>query len=635
MNIPHDLVKSAKESLGIRAAEIIAKGLNIEKWDSRNLKGCCPYHKEKTPSFIWNKKANSFKCFGCGITVDIIDYYQQSGMNFIEAVKELFRETGTRYKFEEDNTPRVNKENKPYNYPEPEMNTDMTQAEKYLALRKISRKTIDYAGVKQDKKGNIVFEYRDQDGILMLVKYRPSRKLKKGEDKTWCQKGKDTAPILYGMDKIDTTKPLMICEGEIDRLAAIESGFYNVISVPFGANNYHWIEYNWDWLEQFEKIIIWSDNDEAGELMRKEVVPRLGEYRCYVVESQYKDINECLYKAGKQAVFEAIEKAKDVPIKDVVDMADVQEFDANKVKKIKSGINGLDRWIDGFFLGTVDIITGINGSGKSTFVNQVCVCEPLQQGYSSFVFSGEIPKPQLRSWIEFPMAGPDAVKEYDNGPNAPKGYYVPKEIKQKMREWYRGRIFFYDNDFDTTATALLKKMEEMTRKYGVKNFVIDNLMMIDLECGEHEKYTKQKDFVLSLKKFAVRYNAVVHLVAHPRKVEAIRRLTKLDVCGSGDITNLADYVISIHRVTPEEKEDKYKKSGELLEEGCKYDCIIDLFKNRPLGHQDKSIGVYYDIPSKRFYGDSDEMGARKVYGWQNVIYGEFYDVGGEEECPPF
>jgi DNA primase len=61
MNIPTDLIKQAKESLGDRAAEIISSGLSINKWDTRNLKGCCPLHLERTPSFTWHKKGNYFK----------------------------------------------------------------------------------------------------------------------------------------------------------------------------------------------------------------------------------------------------------------------------------------------------------------------------------------------------------------------------------------------------------------------------------------------------------------------------------------------------------------------------------------------------------------------------------------------
>jgi hypothetical protein len=37
MNVPVDLIKQAKSSLGIRAAEIIASGMNVDKWNNKNL----------------------------------------------------------------------------------------------------------------------------------------------------------------------------------------------------------------------------------------------------------------------------------------------------------------------------------------------------------------------------------------------------------------------------------------------------------------------------------------------------------------------------------------------------------------------------------------------------------------------
>lgn len=620
--IDKDLIEEAKRTLGTKAAEVIASGLNIGKWNNSKLKGLCPFHSEKTPSFVWDKKHYRFKCFGCGQTYDIVDYYTENeGLDFIGAIESLFNEAGISYDFEGEKRKYSKRE---YKYPKEEKNKDLSQVQKYLKLRGISSQTIDYAGVKQDDNGNIVFEYKDQCGQLLLVKYRPSRKLKDSDNKTWCQKDASTSPMLYGMDKINPSKPLLICEGEIDRLACIEAGFKNAVSVPFGANNYHWIEYNWDWLEQFEKIIIWADNDEAGEKMRKEAIPRLGEYRCYNVKSPYKDINLHLYKEGAKSVYKAIENAKEVPIANIIGMADVEDYDISKAEIIKSGINGLDKWIKGFVLGTVNVITGINGSGKSTFIDQVGVCEPLEQGYKTFIFSGELTNPQLRNWIEYPMAGPNVIQVIDNGENAPKTHRVPKEVRNVMRRWYKGKVFMYDNDLDYRATSILKKMEELARKYGVKNFIIDNLMIIDLECNEYEKYSKQKDFMIELIRFARKFNSVVHLVAHPRKTEKIQRLSKLDVAGSGDITNLAHYVVAIHRVTSKEKEDVYKK-GELVQAGCKYDCIIDLFKNRPLGHQDKSVGVYFENKSKRFYGDSDEP--CKEYSWTKLeAMPDFFEV---------
>lgn len=628
-SIDTSLVKQAKKDLGVRAAEIISAGLGVTNWDHRKLKGCCPFHNEKTPSFTWNKKENNFKCFGCGESIDIIDFYIRQGMSFREAAKELFRETGTI--FDDVIEKPKTKDQKPYIQPKLEERLATGQAQSYLELRKISKETIEYAGVKEDSKGNIVFEYYDDKDRLMLTKYRPSRKLKKGDNKNWCQKDADTTPILYGMHQADPSKPLLITEGEIDRLAAIESGFKNAVSVPFGAENYHWIEENWGWLEQFDEIIVWSDNDDAGERMRKEVVPRLGSYKTKYVKSDYEDINLQLFKAGKESVMQSIANAKYIPIVDIVDMSEVEDYNPDDMEKIKSGLNGLDKFIGGWFLGTLNVITGINGSGKSTFINQSCVCEPINQGYKTFIMSGELTKQQLRNWIEYPMAGKQNITTKDNGPNAPKTYYVDKKVKEQMREWYKGQVFIYDNDLDYTATSILKKMEELARRYGVKVFLLDNLMTIDLECSNFDQNIKQKDFVKSLVIFARRFNAVVHLVAHPRKTETIQRLTKMDVAGSGDITNLAHYVTAIHRVSDKEKEDKLDKRGEPVEEGCPFDCIIDLFKNRPMGHQDKSIGVNFDMASKRFYGESDDL--HKIYKWKNAKAPEGYQITVGEDCP--
>lgn len=599
-----EAVQQAKDTLGIRAAEIIAGGLSLDKWDKRNLAGCCPVHSEKTPSFKWDKKHNVFKCFGCGASIDIIDYYTgYRNMTFIEAAQELFRETGTRFEFAKAPTKR-----KEYRYPQVERTATRSQVDKYLGTRGLSPSTLDKRGVKEDSRGNIVFEFRDQYGTLMLTKYRPSKKVEKGENKTWCQKDTDTTPLLFGMDKVDVSKPLLICEGEIDSLACIEAGWSNVVSIPFGAQNYQWLEYNWDWLQQFDSYIVWADTDEAGDKMRAEVVPRLGLNKTRVVVSEHNDINVHLFREGKQGVLDAISAADYIPIPDVVDMADIPDFDISKIGGIHSGLNGLDKWISRFLFGSLSIITGINSSGKSTLLSQMCIAEPTNQGYKTFVYSGELPMGQLRSWIEFPMAGPANIKEWDNGPNQPKGYSIPKDTKDIMKEWYRGQVLFYAKEDIITGRELLQKMEELVGRYGVKNFVLDNLMMIDLECRSSELNLEQKKFVLALKRFARNYQVVIHLVAHPRKMEFVKRLSKMDVAGSGDITNLADYVIATHRVTNTEKD-----------EGCEFDSLLDLFKNRSYGHQDKTVSLKFDNKSKRMYGNEDDL--YKEFAWSKKIEG--------------
>lgn len=622
MIIPKELINEAKNILGEKAAIIIAEELNLKDFDEKNLKAICNWHEENTPSLVWNNKNNCFHCFGCSKNYGIIDHYMSKGLTYLEAVEKLFNETGINYKFGE----RSVKTKREYKYPKYESNPNKNKVEKYLAQRCISKETLDYCDIGEDDNGNIVFNYYDSNDVLTMVKYRPSRKLKKGDTKSWCQKNADTTPLLFNMNKIDPSQPLLICEGEIDCLAAIESGFKNSVSVPFGASDKTWIEENWDFLEQFNKIIIWSDNDESGIKMKRDVIPRLGEWKCYEVAPPTKiekngkiieinDINEVLYFFGKEKVLEVINNAKEMPITNIIDLANVQDFDLQNSEGIYSGFKILDNWIYKFFFGCLNIITGINGGGKSVLVNQMCIAAPLNQGYNVFVFSGELTKPQLKNWLELNFAGRRHIKVEDNHIRK-----IKPEIRQKMRDWYRGRIFVYDNDKDHTATTILSKMEELARKKGVKVFVIDNLMMVDLECGIDGLWQKQKEFIIKLVNFANKFNVLIHLVAHPRKVEAIRRLTKLDISGSGDITNLAHYVMAIHRVTPKEKEGIPDNKGGYKVEPVKYDCILDLFKNRITGTQDKEMGLYFDLPSYRFWTNLDELDIQ--YKWDKEKYNE-------------
>ena len=90
MLVEKELIEKAKEKLGDENAFIMAELLELESFDEKNLRACCPYHNEDTPSFIYNKKNKTWHCFGCDKTVDIIDILMENGETFLGAVKYLF-----------------------------------------------------------------------------------------------------------------------------------------------------------------------------------------------------------------------------------------------------------------------------------------------------------------------------------------------------------------------------------------------------------------------------------------------------------------------------------------------------------------------------------------------------------------
>ena len=151
----------------------------------------------------------------------------------------------------------------------------------YFKKRKISFETLDAFRIGSDDKGNIVFPFH-RDNALVYVKYRAPRKPQGKEKKEW--QAPNTQPILFGMDLCAFSQPLIITEGQIDCLSLYEAGIRNVVSVPSGCSNLDWIDTCWEWLEKFQTIILFGDNDEPGRKMVREVVRRLDEARCMVVE---------------------------------------------------------------------------------------------------------------------------------------------------------------------------------------------------------------------------------------------------------------------------------------------------------------------------------------------------------------
>ena len=368
MIIDAEKVKQAKEKLGDRNAEIMAELLQLDDYDSRNMKACCPYHTEDTPSFVYDRKNYRFRCFGCLTTVDIIDVMMQRGDTYIGACKKLFEYATMEYSFGEEGV----KTKANYRYPHDE-NGDMTAVYNYWNRRGITNDTLEYLDVGSDGKGNTVFRFYDTNDVLTMVKYRPARTVQKGENKTWCQKNADTAPLLFNMNRVNTSQPLLIVEGEGDCMSAIEAGYYNTVSVPLGCGNLYWIEECWDFLEQFDSIIVAFDNDAPGKKARKDVIYRLGSWRTkYIDYPEYKltddgrkipikDMNDTLQAFGAGHVFSMIINAKDIPVTSVVDFTDVDELDISDMTGIETGLKPLDKELIKIFNGTLTILSGRPG----------------------------------------------------------------------------------------------------------------------------------------------------------------------------------------------------------------------------------------------------------------------------------
>jgi DNA primase len=76
--------------------EVVSDYVNLKK-AGKNYKGLCPFHSEKTPSFMVNEEKQIFHCFGCGAGGDVFTFLMKVGnFSFPQAVEELAKRYGVR-----------------------------------------------------------------------------------------------------------------------------------------------------------------------------------------------------------------------------------------------------------------------------------------------------------------------------------------------------------------------------------------------------------------------------------------------------------------------------------------------------------------------------------------------------------
>ena len=119
-------------------------------------------------------------------------------------------------------------------------------------------------------------------------------------DKKIFSERESQSDYLLGWQLVKDFSYIIIVEGEIDLLSALEVGFESVVSLPFGAGNLKAIENQKDWLSSFEKIIIATDSDTQGKKSKDEIVKILSNVKSnknklFEVDlGIYKDFNEVL-----------------------------------------------------------------------------------------------------------------------------------------------------------------------------------------------------------------------------------------------------------------------------------------------------------------------------------------------------
>ncbi len=438
-----------------------------------------------------------------------------------------------------------------YKKPQPRPITPISdKAKAWFKGRGISEETLlalkvteglEWMPQKQGQANTVQFNYY-HNGELVNTKFRTGDK---------CFKLCSGAELLpYNIDAIKGQKECLITEGEMDCLSFYECGRHDVVSVPNGANSN--LDYLDDYIEEYfedkETIYIASDSDTKGVLLRDELLRRFGVERCRVLEygEGCKDANEHLMKFGRESLLQCIASAPEIKMEGVFTVQDFEQsldalFENGWQKGVTIGHDNFDR-LCSFETKRLCIVTGIPGSGKSEFIDEIAERLNMRYGWRFAYFSPEnAPLAYHASKLIEKFTG-----KHFNRQSLSYGEY--KQVKEHIEQDF----YFIAPTDNYRVDTILEKAKYLVRRRGIKALVIDPYNRLESEQGGRSETQYISGLLDKLTNFAQRNDILIILMAHPTKQPrnkdgVIEAPTLYDISGSANFFNKADFGIVVHR----------------------------------------------------------------------------------------
>ena len=250
-------------------------------------------------------------------------------------------------------------------------NVQLQGSARRLQSRGISERTCEL--FKTYKDGEILRHYYfDSTGKVVGAKVRT-------KDKSFRCEGEVSS--LYGMQnfrhKTAKGQKLIIVEGEMDAMSVYECQPWPVVSIPNGAAAAKKaIQKNYEWINHYDKVILFFDNDEAGQKAANEAASVLPPSKAFIgFLDDYKDASEALQAGDTEAVRQVLNfNHKQYQPDGIVDAKTLLELVTTPSPPSDHDypFNGLNQLLHGIRYGELVTITAGSGVGKSSILREIC-----------------------------------------------------------------------------------------------------------------------------------------------------------------------------------------------------------------------------------------------------------------------
>lgn len=266
-----EILQEIREKIDI--VEFISNYVELKK-TGNYYKGLCPFHQERNPSFFVSPQKQIFKCFGCNIAGDVINFYMKiENLNFKEAVKNLADKFNIKIDFKEEkfyeNKKLLEINRLALNFFKKNLIKNQ-EVINYLKKRGLTEETINFFDLGYAEKGSYLRDYLFSLGYKLEDLKEISLVNEKNEDKfqgriifplitqkrkligfigrlypesgygpkylnsaenNLFKKSKFLYGLVYSQSEIEKNKEVIIVEGQFDFLLAFQNGIKNIVAV--------------------------------------------------------------------------------------------------------------------------------------------------------------------------------------------------------------------------------------------------------------------------------------------------------------------------------------------------------------------------------------------------------------------
>ena len=461
---------------------------------------------------------------------------------------------------------------------------------KTIVDRGITKATCEKYGVVQDSN-SYWFPYHNNNEVVAYKKRGIA-------DKRFSTVGDWREGGLFGQHLFNKGgKYVTIVEGEMDALACYQmlGSKYPVVSIRNGAGSAGAdIRKNYEWLDSFDSIVVFMDNDDQGHEASKQIADVFGsKIKVFKSTSEFKDGCDYLSRGDEKLFFEKWWQSERYVPDGIIDGSTLWDEVSKPVEKsiVDYPFRGLNKLSYGIREELVTITAG-SGLGKSQFVREL-VWHVLKNTDDNIglMFLEESTNKTARSIMSLHANKPLHLPDVE---------YTTDELRQSFDATLgTGRMFLFDHFGSTSIDNILSRVRYLAKGLGCRFVFLDHVSIVVSAQGSGDERKSIDEIMTKLRMLVAECGISLFVVSHLKRPDgkgheegAATSLSQLR--GSGSIAQLSDLVIGLER------------NGQDADPLERHTTHVRVLKNRFSGLTGPACRLLYDLDSGRMIERKDE-----------------------------